>query len=327
MQVNEHITAIIGKKLEGLASAEELEQLERWLGSGEGNSHEYDQLVKIWAESPGALHLPVFNTEAAWQMVDARINAPAANTSKGKLISIYSRRAVAAAAIVIVVAAGWWLWTKNNPRWQRFEALAANRSLQLPDGSMVELRKGSKLEYPLVFNKTGRTVRLDGEAFFNVQHNEHQPFLINTPHTRVEVLGTSFLVRSDNLRDEVVVATGTVSVTDQSQASNRLVLTAGQKAVLEQDHFKQDHVTGTNYMAWKNGFLEFKATPLATALDDIAHDYNTPLSLANGQDAAAGTTLTLRFENESFENVLEELRQVTGLQVKKENGKTFLYQK
>jgi len=325
MQVNEQIATIVGKKLEGRASAEELEQLQLWLSSGEGNTPEYDQLVKIWMESPRALNLPVFDTVTAWNKVDAEIAQK--NTNKVKVISLYTRRTAAAAAVIIILVAGGWIWNKNNPRWQQVEALAANQSLQLPDGSVVELRKGSKLEYPPVFNTAQRTVRLSGEAFFRVQHNERRPFRINTAHSQIEVLGTSFLVRSEDLRDEIVVAAGSVSITDKSLSSNSIVLTAGQKAILEQDHFKQGRVTDANYLAWKNGFLEFKATPLASALEDIAHFYNTPVSLAPGQEAASKTTITVRFENESFENVLEELKQVTGLQVKKENGKTFLYQK
>lgn len=326
MQVNEHISSIIAKKLEGQATAQELEQLQDWLLADAGHPREYDQLVKIWAESPRVLTLPAFDTAAAWTKVDGRIRAHA-RPAAVRVIALYGRRMAVAAAVIIIAGAAWWLYSQNYPRWQQVEALAANQSVQLPDGSVVELRKGSKLEYPALFNKAERTVRLTGEAFFRVQHNEHQPFRISTAHSQVEVLGTSFLVRSEEALDEIVVATGRVSVTDKSKSANRLVLVAGQKAVLEQDRFRQDKVIDSNYLAWKTGILEFKATPLTTAIEDIAHFYGAPLSLARGQDAASRSTITLRFENESFETVLEELKQVTGLEAKKENGKIVLYQK
>jgi ferric-dicitrate binding protein FerR (iron transport regulator) len=143
----------------------------------------------------------------------------------------------------------------------------------------------------------------------------------------LEVLGTSFLVRSEASLDEIVVAAGSVSVTDKAQSANRIVLVAGQKAVLEQDRFSQDKVTDANYLAWKTGSLEFKATPLNKALEDLSHYYNISIGLAKGHEALSKITLTVRFENESFESVLEELKQVTGLGVKKENGKVSLYQK
>jgi ferric-dicitrate binding protein FerR (iron transport regulator) len=324
MQVNEHIAAIIGKKLEGQATTEELEQLQLWLDSGAGGAQEYDQLARIWAESPRVLAPAAFDTATAWIKVDATIQAL---PRKAAVRSLQTYRRMAVAAAVILLAGAGWLLYNNTTRWQTVEALAANQSLSLPDGSIVELRKGSKLEYPAGFTGTERRVRLTGEAFFSVQPNKHQPFRINTPRSQVEVLGTSFLVRSEATLDEVVVAAGSVSVTDKAQSSNRIVLVAGQKAVLEQERFSQDKVTDSNYLAWKTGFLEFKATPLNKALDDLSHYYNISVSLAKGQDAASKTSLTVRFENEPFESVLEELKQVTGLEAKKENGKIFLYQK
>lgn len=326
MQANEQIAAIIGKKLEGQASAEELEQLQRWLDSGATHAGEYDELVKIWNESTRALTLPAFDTAAAWQKVDATLNAATTRQTLIRTLSFYRRIAVAA-AIIIVAGAAWWTYSSRHPRLQSVEALAANQSVQLPDGSIVELRKGSKLEYPALFNTSERVVQLSGEAFFRVQHNEHQPFRINTPHSRVEVLGTSFLVRSQETLDEVVVASGSVKMTDKSKTADALVLVAGQKAVLEQSGFRRDKVTDSNYLAWKTGLLDFKATPLVTALEDISHYYNTPLALADGQDAISQSTITLRFENEPFDSVLEELKQVSGLQAKKENGKILLYRK
>ncbi|HEY4147293.1 MAG TPA: FecR domain-containing protein [Chitinophagaceae bacterium] len=319
MQESEQITDIIGKKLGGEASVAELEQLQRWLDAAASNRLEYDQLVKIWTETTPALHLPAFDVDAAWQKVDGRIGV--------KSMAFYTRRLVAAAAMVAVVAAGWWLWNKNNPHWQQFEAVAANQSLQLPDGSTVLLRKGSKLKYPPVFDKNERTVELTGEAFFKVQHNEQQPFRITTSHAKVEVLGTSFLVRSEGPLEEVVVATGRVSVTDKDQRSNHIILAAGQQAILQEDKFSQGLVTDSNYMAWKTGLLDFKGASLQKVLDDVQHYYSVSIELAGGQSVQGKDGITVRFENEPFDSVLEEIKLVTGLEVKKENGKYLLYQK
>ncbi len=319
MQENEQITAIIGKKLGGQASAEELEQLDSWLNAGIANHEEYDQLVKIWAESARALTLPAFDTDAAWHKVDGRLRTGT--------VPLYARRLVAAAAVVTLVATGWWLWNKNNPRWQQFEAAGANQSLQLPDGSTVLLRKGSILKYPPVFDKSERTVQLTGEAFFRVQHNDQQPFCITTSHAKVEVLGTSFLVRSEGALEEVVVATGKVSVTDKDRETNQVVLAAGQKAVLLEDRFREDLVTDSNYMAWKTGLLDFKGASLQKVLDDVQHYYGVVLELAGNKVVQKKDGITVRFENEPFEQVLEEIKLVTGLQVKKDNEKYLLYQK
>src|SRR5438876_9405238 len=88
MQENEQITAIIGKKLGGQASAEALEQLELWLNAGAGNPGEYDQLRKIWTESARVLTLPAFIVDAAGQNVDGNLGI--------RSIPLYTRRLVAA---------------------------------------------------------------------------------------------------------------------------------------------------------------------------------------------------------------------------------------
>jgi len=148
----------------------------------------------------------------------------------------------------------------------------------------------------------------------------------------VEVLGTSFLVRSpdDASRDaidEVVVSTGKVSVTDRNNSANHAVLTAGQKAILQEKRLQETPVADSNYMAWKTGVLEFKGATLEKALEDISHYYEVPLSLAPGQGTAATIRINARFENQPFERVLEEIGLVTGLEVKKENGKYLLFRK
>jgi len=332
MHVNEHIAAIIGKKLEGQASAEELAQLASWLTTDAGNALEYDQLARIWAESPRVLARPAFDTAAAWARIDGLISGSsiARRPAPVKSIALSFRRAAVAAAVIAVAATGWW-WL-SRPHWERLEATKANKSVQLPDGSVVLLRKGSQIEYPRVFANNERTVHLTGEAFFNVQHQAGQPFRITSPHLDVEVLGTSFLVRSANdasndAIDEVVVSTGKVSVTDRNNSANHAILMAGQKAVLQEKRLQETPVADSNYMAWKTGILEFKGATLEKALADIAHYYEVPLSLAPGQGTAATIRINARFENQPFERVLEELGLLTGLEVKKESGKYLLFQK
>jgi ferric-dicitrate binding protein FerR (iron transport regulator) len=318
MPLNEQIAAIIGKKLEGQATTEELEQLQLWLDAAPDNPAAYDQLARIWLEGPRRLPMPAFDVDAAWEKVDRAIRV--------KPIFFYGRRIAVAAAVIAIIATGWWVLNKRN-RWERAEAVAANQSLHLPDGSVVFLRRGSVIEYPRAFDARERTVRLAGEAFFKVQHNEHQPFRITTPHTQVEVLGTSFLVRSEAALDEVVVATGRVSVTDNAQSANHIVLAAGQKAILISDSFRQAPVSDSNYMAWKTGLLNFKGASLAQVIEDVRHYYGVPLEMTGPIDTAKTTGITVRFDNEPFEDVLTELKQVTGLDSKKENGKIYLYQK
>lgn len=57
----------------------------------------------------------------------------------------------------------------------------------------VNLNSESSLVYPESFEGELRSVRLEGEAFFEVVKNPEKRFVVTTPHNAsVEVLGTSF---------------------------------------------------------------------------------------------------------------------------------------
>lgn len=331
MYTNDEIPAIVAKQLNGQATLQELEQLQLWIAADTANQQEYEELVKIWEHSEHVLGPALFDTGAAWQKMDAAIRNGQHNnaTAPAKVVRFsFVKRIAVAASVLVVIASGWYLWTINHASWQTVTAKDQNISLQLPDGSAVLLRKGSVVKYPAAFAKKERQVELTGEAFFQVRHNAQQPFVVITPVTEIKVLGTSFLVRATAASNEVAVTTGTVSVTEKDAADNQVTLVAGQKAVLQNNQFTQTILTDSNYIAWKTGTLDFKQTPLVKVLEDISNYYGVTVGFAPGSEAVAGNRLvTVRFDNQPLEEVLEELRLITGLQTKKENDKVLFSQK
>lgn len=106
----------------------------------------------------------------------------------------------------------------------------------LSDGSIVKLKEGSKLEYPVVFSGGSREVTLVGEAFFDVARDVERPFIIHSGDLTTKVLGTSFNIRAYENSDstEVSVISGKVSVfvnNDSKENGEILVLDPNQKAV------------------------------------------------------------------------------------------------
>ncbi len=70
-------------------------------------------------------------------------------------------------------------------------------SVTLSDGTLVWLNAGTKLEYPPVFPKKNRRVRVSGEAMFEVEHDAKRPFIVETFAYKAEVLGTKFNICAD----------------------------------------------------------------------------------------------------------------------------------
>jgi len=329
MGSSDHIINLITKKLDGKASGAELEQLQEWLLADPLHQREYDDMLTIWEKSPDALRKPSFNTQAAWAKLDDQIQqgqAPVRAMPHSTALTGRMKWMAAAAVLLGMIAIGWYL-RSDHTRWQT--VLAVNNQLvQLPDGSTVLLRQGSELKYPAAFAEKERRVQLEGEAFFQVTHHEDQPFYIATRHAAIKVLGTSFLVNTQPAKDEIVVATGKVSITDNTRETNQVILEAGKRTVLKDSYFTRETVTDSNYLAWNTGLLRFSNAPLGKVLEDIAHQFGTPVEL---DPAIASTAATIpvhvTFDHQSLDQVLDELHLITGLTAKKEGSKVVFYQK
>src|SRR5690606_4798335 len=121
-----------------------------------------------------------------------------------------------ALALAVALAVGAWAWRQPA---STAAGPGERVAVRLPDGSAVTLNSGSTLRYarrfeawPFVPAPT-RTVRLDGEAFFEVAHTG-RPFVVETFDARVEVLGTAFGVRAhpSDGATRVTLASGRVRV-------------------------------------------------------------------------------------------------------------------
>lgn len=87
-------------------------------------------------------------------------------------------------------------------------------SLRLLDGTQVWLAQGSTLSYGKTFSPHDRTVKLDGEAFFDVASDRDHLFFVKTNTVVVKVVGTSFNVKmyKDTDDTEVVLERGVVKL-------------------------------------------------------------------------------------------------------------------
>ena len=77
-------------------------------------------------------------------------------------------------------------------------------NLVLEDGTHIWLNSGSRFTYPTKFARGYRTVKLAGEALFQVNRDEHKPFLVETERLKVRVLCTTFNVKSYSGEDPTV---------------------------------------------------------------------------------------------------------------------------
>ena len=130
-------------------------------------------------------------------------------------------------------------------------------TLALSDGTVVNLNSESELKYPVLFTGDTRTVRVSGEAYFEVSKNKEKPFIVKTTKGDVEVLGTKFYISAYATTDvfETSLIEGKVKV---HTAYEDMTLYPKDKAVLENGLLTRKQIDDMDTYRWRDGLYCFK---------------------------------------------------------------------
>ena len=232
---------------------------------------------------------------------------------------------IAAAFLVLIVSVVAIYYVLPNFTQEKIASQEKIRKFYLPDGSEVTLNTNSRIKYPTVFDKNERSVFIEGEAYFNVIYNPDVPFRISTENAHIEVLGTSFNVTAYKKQEniEVVVSEGTVALSSKDNPDNRIILEKGARGILDpsNNYLLKKVNADRNYLAWKTRRIVFDNDSLSLVLETLEKVYDRTIEL---QDQRLGQcTLTVTFENQSLESVLNVIESTLNLETKEEeNGIT-----
>ncbi|MGN0191309.1 MAG: FecR family protein [Candidatus Cryptobacteroides sp.] len=170
----------------------------------------------------------------------------------------------------------------------------------LSDGTEIWINSNTKLNFEDT-DKDFRRVYLDGEACFEVAHNEERPFIVETPKNKVQVLGTVFDVRAYKCDDEFVVKLyeGKVTVRDMDNSPICTLLPDEMLIACNGGYLKKP-IDSYNSIDWNGGFYSFKNQSYARIFKTIGAYYNTELIVC---DKEIGEYMcTARFKQEDTLN-------------------------
>lgn len=154
--------------------------------------------------------------------------------------------------------------------------------VNLPDGTKVWLNAASALTFPQSFRKLKeRHVVLNGEAYFEVAKNKHQPFKVMTTvrpdqegrEQVIEVLGTHFNVNAYQDEESIV----TTLLEGSIRLNNKLTLKPNQQSIFAYDHFHVIPADTEEAVAWKNGYFMFANEDLRSIMRKISRWYNVEI--------------------------------------------------
>lgn len=189
--------------------------------------------------------------------------------------------------------------------------------LTLPDDSYVKLNANSKLRWERLEDGS-RMVRLSGEAYFNVQHEEdNTPFLVTTENSTVKVLGTSFNVNSRADKDRIYLEEGMIQLERSGTSGGRqVVLKPGESAVVNSTIDEIEVAVNESLVdevAWKDGHLRFSDVKLSTILERLEEIYGKEFRVRDSSVLEKEMEFTLPYAN--WEVTSQALALAVGLQL------------
>ncbi|MGV8095348.1 MAG: FecR family protein [Mangrovibacterium sp.] len=216
--------------------------------------------------------------------------------------------------------------TRRNAMNQLVVSYGKTSRMILSDQTEVWLNAGSRLIYPAVFDGGKRKVQLQGEAFFKVSHDKTKPFIVETNHSSIKVLGTTFNVKAypDEKCEEAVLVEGSISLSlGNTFLSRDVLLKPDQRVVVSGiDHsYAVSRVNVRDYTSWIDGLFTFTNEPLPLVLMRVSRYYNIKIKWTNeAETRKISGKLDLK---DDCRRVLHTLATISEGNYEEENGVIF----
>jgi transmembrane sensor len=251
------------------------------------------------------------NTDKAWQNLSSRIGDDQKESSVVQSQRIFQLPLLLkwAAAVLIIAGLGWvsylgWV-SPDEKQLLVFENMDQEMVAvkTLDDGSLVYLAQYSHITYPEIFADNERTVKITGEVFFDVAHDAQKPFKIQAQNATIEVLGTSFNVKTNLLgRLELFVESGKVKVWFDNNGPKSVSVSKGQLLTLENGLAEVVNPDFYNTQ-WRRNLLQFKDEKLENILHILGKTYG--FEFITEDDQLNNRIMTLAIYEGSLETISE----------------------
>ena len=237
----------------------------------------------------------------------------------------------AAIALFLAVGNGWY-----QARQTRLDLESLNTTINVPigqrievtlqDGTRVCLNAGSSLEFPNVFSKYDRKVKLSGEAMFDVMPDADCPFVVETYGYDVEVYGTKFNVEADAASAEFSTALlqGSVKVTDRTSGTG-FFLVPGEKAELVHGRLRRSPITNSDEYLWTEGIISLQCDSFTELLKRMEKAYDVHFIIQFDKEPVVRCRGKIRV-SDGIEHALEILKLGTDFnyEIRRESNEIYI---
>jgi transmembrane sensor len=314
-------------------SDEDRARFEDWRNANASHARAFDEVSATWRHLIQAGEL--ISSVALGQAFSA---ATQRAIRKSRRVSSVRMGFAVAASLAVVACLAWWWRGTMAPRTLFQTAIGEHATVQLPDGSSLELNSNSRAHVD--YTPQLRLIRLDrGEAFFQVARDVRRPFWVVAGNSWVRALGTAFNVDMRSTGVRVTVSEGTVKVASNAPSRTELpsdtqlalasvsVLKAGQQVDLKGAATEVRSLPPPELgraISWRQGTVYFKEERLGAVVDEL--NRYTALQIVVEDDDLRDYTIGGTFETnpEGAEALLTTLQDGFGLKVRREGRRAYI---
>ena len=218
-----------------------------------------------------------------------------------------------AAALILGLAFAYTNFVSNTNSVLLESTLAEYKTVQIESEAEVLLRSYSSLT-EIENNDENYTLSLVGEAQFKVKKRKKKLFKIKTPQGSIEVLGTTFTVKTDSLESLVYLAEGKVRV--QSVTGNEFILMPDEAIRISSDGSISIIPSSESelFTAWINHEIYLNSRTANDVIKEIERHYAMQIYYPEEPNEKLSGVLKLG----SKDQVLKDIGLVLGGEFKKE---------
>lgn len=263
---------------------DELNTINEWIISDPANAEWLFNIEHIWSLKDELRFSDRKEIEAAYNRFVSHVKEKEATHRKTRIVLSTSWfKYVAAILFIAFLGANVYLFTnKESVEINTIEVPKGQRaSVTLSDGTKVWLNSQSKLIYPAKFLSQKRSVRLEGEGFFEVAHNARSPFCVESNLIHVQVLGTKFNMKSyPDEPSQVTLTEGKVKVTDQSNKHQVTLKPNEQVSYSIKTGMQLTKQVNTQMVkSWTNGEIAYTNKTLKEIANDLERQFDVHIAI------------------------------------------------
>lgn len=190
-------------------------------------------------------------------------------------------------------------------------------TIELSDGTVVQLNANSKLRFPNKFIGSTREVSMEGEAFFIVAKDAKKPFIVTYKNTKIEVLGTQFNI---NTYSENIVKTFLVEGSVGVRYNNDMTMMHPNQLSVVNEITNSNTISNVsttsreNIVAWLNDIFIFNNVEINEIIETLSKWYGEELIVNDNLNEC----ITARYKRTTpLNEIIESLGIITSKQILK----------